>query len=177
MIAGDTHPVGQRAQRDSSTEMREATGHWIAGSIPTEDRNTRDAGTQDATLGPREVAGLMALDGNQWFPLRGRNRVVIGRDENCDLQLELPNVSGKHCELSFDGQCWRITDLNSKNGSCVNDVETKRRRLRSGDRVTVASMHRFQFLDPHEKTRRDWLWLALLGGVAAVAAILYILFT
>ena len=65
-------------------------------------------------------------------------RVVIGRERTPGgVVLHDPNVSRAHAELSFDGQSWRIRDLNSTNGTLVNDVDVDECGLRDGDLITL----------------------------------------
>lgn len=49
--------------------------------------------------------------------------VVIGRDENCDLQIVDPVVSRKHLQVEFDAKtkAARAINLGSTNGMRVND--------------------------------------------------------
>ena len=63
---------------------------------------------------------------------------VIGRERTPGgVVLHDPNVSRNHAELSFDGQGWRIRDLNSTNGTLVNDVDVDDCALRDGDLITL----------------------------------------
>ena len=63
---------------------------------------------------------------------------IIGRERSqSDVILRDPNVSRRHAKLSFDGRDWRIDDLNSTNGTLVNDVDVKSCTLRDGDLITL----------------------------------------
>lgn len=65
-------------------------------------------------------------------------RAVIGRERSAGgIVIHDPNVSRSHAELSFDGQTWRIRDLNSTNGTLVNDVDIDECSLRDGDLITL----------------------------------------
>ena len=65
-------------------------------------------------------------------------RTIIGRERTPGgVVLHDPNVSRSHAELSFDGQGWRIRDLNSTNGTLVNDVDVDECPLRDGDLITL----------------------------------------
>lgn len=48
-------------------------------------------------------------------------RVVVGRADECDLQVDVEHVSGSHCEFAVDesGRC-SVRDLGSLNGTWVN---------------------------------------------------------
>jgi len=44
---------------------------------------------------------------------------LIGRADECDVQLRNSSVSSRHAELRWDGQQWTLRDLNSTNGTRV----------------------------------------------------------
>lgn len=48
-----------------------------------------------------------------------------------------PNVSRRHAELVYDGTSWSIRDLNSTNGTLVNDQDVNEATLQSGDVITI----------------------------------------
>jgi FHA domain-containing protein len=66
-------------------------------------------------------------------------RVVIGRAQECDVQLADPNISRQHAELLQEGTSYWIVDLDSTNGLEVNGRRLKRARLEHGDRITIGS--------------------------------------
>lgn len=65
---------------------------------------------------------------------------VIGRDEDCDLQIKSPLVSRHHCALVMqDGRLY-VRDLQSRNGTGLNNqVLVGQRQLHDGDRLWVAA--------------------------------------
>ncbi len=65
---------------------------------------------------------------------------VIGRASDCDLKLENQMVSRHHCALTIqDGHIY-VRDLQSSNGTSVNDQGlVGDRPLRDGDRLWVAA--------------------------------------
>ena len=88
----------------------------------------------------------MPLNGSELVPVKGgdpipllRPKLVIGRRESCDICLRFPNVSGRHCELTFQDGYWTIRDLGSTNGVRVNDDRVNQKNLLPGDRVTIAN--------------------------------------
>lgn len=65
-------------------------------------------------------------------------KVIIGRERTSHgIVLRDPNVSRRHAELAYTGTAWRITDLNSTNGTLVNDVDVDQCFLRDGDLITL----------------------------------------
>lgn len=79
---------------------------------------------------------------------------TIGRREGCDLCLTSPNVSGSHAEiLDEDGQLW-LCDLNSTNGTFLNDQRIRERvRLRENDKVLIGN-HSFSVVCQSVSTGR-----------------------
>jgi pSer/pThr/pTyr-binding forkhead associated (FHA) protein len=69
-----------------------------------------------------------------------RPEFVIGRAEDCHLQLASRFVSRHHCELIVDDRdhLVRIRDLGSQNGTYVNEALVDECELKDGDRVRVA---------------------------------------
>jgi pSer/pThr/pTyr-binding forkhead associated (FHA) protein len=62
---------------------------------------------------------------------------VIGRRDDCDLRVPLLGVSRQHCQvIAKDGKV-TLKDLNSSNGTFVNDKRVNQQDLKPGDRVQV----------------------------------------
>ncbi|WP_028263630.1 FhaA domain-containing protein [Atopobium fossor] len=62
---------------------------------------------------------------------------IVGRERaSANIVLHDPNVSRSHAQISFDGISWHVRDLNSTNGTQVNDVDIDECILRSGDMIT-----------------------------------------
>jgi FHA domain len=77
---------------------------------------------------------LLALD---WTG--AREELVVGRHTECDIVLEHPSVSRRHARLSFRDGHWVLRDLDSTNGTRVNDRRVIRCRLEPGDRLRLGS--------------------------------------
>lgn len=70
---------------------------------------------------------------------------VVGREHAiADVVLNDPNVSRRHAELTFTGSDWTIEDLNSTNGTLVNNRRITRCPLRNGDLLTFG-LSTFEF--------------------------------
>jgi predicted component of type VI protein secretion system len=68
-----------------------------------------------------------------------RNRVVLGRSKDADLQVVDPNVSRRHAELRQEGATYWLVDLDSTNGVEVRGKRVKRLKLEDGTRFTIGS--------------------------------------
>lgn len=86
---------------------------------------------------------LIPANGDPPIPLV-KERIVIGRQPDCDIRLPFANVSSRHAELRFEKGSWVLIDRKSSNGTKVNDEKIERKRLHPGDHVTFARKHHFQ---------------------------------
>jgi hypothetical protein len=66
-----------------------------------------------------------------------KQRVVLGRSQDCDLHLADPNVSRRHAELRQEGTSYWLVDLDSTNGTEVNGSPVQRVKLEDGDTIKV----------------------------------------
>jgi len=71
--------------------------------------------------------------------LNGQNRLLIGRDNSCGLQILDQGVSREHAEIFSVGEMVFIRDMGSRNGSFVNDERIEEELLREGDVVRVGN--------------------------------------
>jgi len=99
---------------------------------------------------PLQKPHLIAID------LRGQTKLItlqaarttLGRDERCAIVLESPLASRQHAMLICEGDTVVLRDLDSSNGSFVNDEKVQRQRtLRHGDVLTLGE-DCFRFLSP-----------------------------
>lgn len=86
---------------------------------------------------------MVPLAGGDPIPLV-KDKIVIGRRPDCDIQLEHANVSSRHCELRFTRGTWIVKDLGSTNGVRVNGSKVEKKRLTPGDELTIARKHHFR---------------------------------
>ena len=63
--------------------------------------------------------------------------VVVGRDSSSAVQLHDTEVSRRHAEIRQQGGAFVLVDLQSSNGTYVNQQRVGECRLRSGDRVQI----------------------------------------
>ena len=61
----------------------------------------------------------------------------IGRSARNDLPIDQESVSRHHARLTFDGTDYWVQDLNSTNGTYVNDDLVREQRLHDGDQIHV----------------------------------------
>jgi diguanylate cyclase (GGDEF)-like protein len=61
----------------------------------------------------------------------------LGRGGENTFVLENDSVSRRHCRIERKGRSWVVMDLDSTNGTYVNDEQVKEYQLRRGDQVKV----------------------------------------
>ena len=91
-------------------------------------------------MGPQVNGELIPQGGGDSISLL-RSPLTLGRRELCDICLQFPNISGKHCELTFKEGFWILHDLQSTNGVVVNGVRLDhgaKKVLHDGDIVSIA---------------------------------------
>lgn len=64
--------------------------------------------------------------------------VVVGRDETCQVRLATNEVSRFHCRLRCDADQVMVTDLDSRNGTLINDLPIQgETELNPGDTLRI----------------------------------------
>lgn len=85
---------------------------------------------------PAEPDTLSLLGTDRQWQLTADD-MTIGRSSSNQVILDDPNASRTHARLSKRLDEWWITDLDSTNGTLVNEAVIKERRLISGDRIKI----------------------------------------
>ena len=62
---------------------------------------------------------------------------TVGRKPDNDIALDNAAVSGHHCKFYESGGTWFVEDLNSTNGTFVNNRKVLKAGLKNGDSVTL----------------------------------------
>jgi len=85
------------------------------------------------------VGWVVALSGE----LKGRDfrltpgKNVIGTSANCDVVLTDQYMSGRHATINYEYQRFTLIDLDSTNGTYLNDKRVSREELIDNDRVRL----------------------------------------
>ena len=76
--------------------------------------------------------------------------VLIGRQTGANLRIRNAAVSRRHALIEKDGEKYIIADLDSRNGTFVNDMPVKRCELHHGDRVQIGESQFFFLIEDSE---------------------------
>ncbi len=69
-----------------------------------------------------------------WFPLKNKEKVyILGSKEDCDFFLPFKGVSRKHCKFFFKKENWWVKDLNSTNGTYLNNEKATEKEIKEND--------------------------------------------
>lgn len=126
---------------DSSTDVYDET----TAAITAEDEPTIAMTVADAYLEPYDPADLGPLR------IAGPGPVTLGRGSEAQLFIDHPDarrwVSKVHCEIGFDPDrhAWWVHDLDSANGTFINDAEVAEADLRNGDVLGLGRSISFVF--------------------------------
>lgn len=99
------------------------------------------------------LCGIIPDAGNVRIVLVGR-RQVVGRKG--DIVLHHESVSREHAALEFRDGEWQIADLDSRNGTFVNNICVQRRHLNDGDVVRFGRVRlKFSVIGAKERDEAD----------------------
>jgi pSer/pThr/pTyr-binding forkhead associated (FHA) protein len=81
---------------------------------------------------------IVSLDDNliKVVPLN-KDRMTLGRRPYNDIVVDNLAVSGEHAALQVIGHDYFIEDLNSTNGTYINEQKVKRQILKNGDTIEI----------------------------------------
>jgi diguanylate cyclase (GGDEF)-like protein len=79
---------------------------------------------------------IYGTDLGKRIPL-GMGVVEAGRSTKCDLSIDQESVSRHHARIYWTGRSYRIKDLESTNGTFVNDQPVLERDLSDGDQIKI----------------------------------------
>ncbi|SES10756.1 DUF3662 and FHA domain-containing protein [Corynebacterium cystitidis] len=83
------------------------------------------------------AVSLLLQDGSSRTYLVHEGSNIIGRSNDSDFRLPDTGVSRQHAEITWDGHDAVLTDLQSTNGTTVNDENVDNWLLQDGDVITI----------------------------------------
>jgi pSer/pThr/pTyr-binding forkhead associated (FHA) protein len=91
------------------------------------------------------MALVRVMVGGREFRREVGSRLVIGRDVECDVQVNDPKISRLHCLIERQGDEYVAVDLDSHNGTMISGWPLTRQTLKHGD-VLDLGVASLQFL-------------------------------
>lgn len=96
--------------------------------------------------------------------------VTLGRDPARDFPIDDHMCSRLHCRLWFDGNCWRVEDCSSRNGTYLNSRKIDQDILQPGDAIRIGD-RLFVFIQQGEAVSGSGWQPALLESTTFVARV------
>lgn len=81
----------------------------------------------------------------QMINLEEKKKVFFGRGNECDVVINDPSLSRKHCVVKNENGTIILEDLKSTNGTFVNGIKVDKIELQSGQRVFLGEICAFKF--------------------------------
>jgi pSer/pThr/pTyr-binding forkhead associated (FHA) protein len=98
---------------------------------------------------------LVPVDGGMPLDIL-KDLVLIGRKEDCDLQLDHKSISKQHCVIVKADGMLLLRDLGSTNGTRVNGQRVRRAALLPNDRINIASLaYRVEFSEEEDPVEAE----------------------
>jgi ABC-type multidrug transport system ATPase subunit len=144
---GSTHGTQIEGKAVSSTPILKNT-HGRLGGVNGVDFRIQIIQAESSSVAQsiKTVFETKSINQGPRIPLQ--NRLRIGRDPRNDWTIDDLTVSNFHAEVNMvSAGNYEITDLNSINGIYVNGSRAKRRKLNSGDIISIAGVKRRFTLD------------------------------
>ncbi len=84
---------------------------------------------------PNEVYELLPVDNLGDAVGINRSRSLVGSSETCDIVLKDSTISGVHAILEIKGNNFKLYDMNSENGSYINNEKIVVQNFKLGDEL------------------------------------------
>lgn len=108
--------------------------------------------TMTPVTGGETTVSLLLQDGSSRTYLVHEGSNILGRSNDADFRLPDTGVSRQHAEITWDGQVAVLVDLQSTNGTTVNDEAVDNWMLADGDVITMGHSHiEVRIVEPRAK--------------------------
>ena len=90
----------------------------------------------------KDKASLRQMNGTfigRKYPVN-KGSTLVGRDPGLDITVQEDSVSRRHAELIFDGDSLQVIDLESTNGTFINDKPIKNKTASHGDMIRFGNI-------------------------------------
>jgi pSer/pThr/pTyr-binding forkhead associated (FHA) protein len=122
------------------------------------------------------ITGTLIFEDGRRVPLL-LSGYSMGRGTANEMRFDAGDLSTRHAQLSYDGNDWWVSDLDSKNGVRINGQPIRDQKLKHGDRVQLGQSVLFRFEDPRAVASQLYVKVLIAAVVAAIAAAAWWLLT
>ncbi|WP_339734073.1 FHA domain-containing serine/threonine-protein kinase [uncultured Gimesia sp.] len=182
-IATASHVAEQARQKTEGIERLTRGESDISKSgilrhaVPVKSTDQMAQQATDAINNEIQPIEIICLDDKQCFPIN-RQRMVLGRNASCDIQLDRPGISGEHCAFHFENTGWIVSDLKSKNGTEVDGRRIQEQIIFPGNTLSLAGSYHFRVASPNQYTTKGKYKKLIIAasvfiGISLIAGIGY----
>ena len=83
---------------------------------------------------------LALRNSDRVFTVQPGQTLTAGRTSQCDMQIDDPSVSRRHCTIAYLANgLLQVTDLDSANGTFINERPVKDATARAGDLIRLGA--------------------------------------
>ena len=118
-------------------KKRKASRSQLKEDAMSEPNANQPQGPQAAANAEATTVSLLLQDGSSRTYLVHEGSNILGRSNDSDFRLPDTGVSRQHAEITWDGQVAVLVDLQSTNGTTVNDEPVENWMLADGDVITL----------------------------------------
>lgn len=136
---------GGNALRGGEMDSYEPSEHQHAATeffeSPAAGQTNLDQRDTNAPTQVTPTVSLLLQDGSSRTYLVQEGSNILGRAGDADFRLPDTGVSRQHADITWDGRDAVLTDLQSTNGTTVNDTPVDNWLLADGDIITIGHSH------------------------------------
>ena len=118
-------------------KKRKASRSQLKEDAMSEPNANQPQDPQAAANAEATTVSLLLQDGSSRTYLVHEGSNILGRSNDSDFRLPDTGVSRQHAEITWDGQVAVLVDLQSTNGTTVNDEPVENWMLADGDVITL----------------------------------------
>ena len=118
-------------------KKRKASRSQLKEDAMSEPNTNQPQDPQAAANAEATTVSLLLQDGSSRTYLVHEGSNILGRSNDSDFRLPDTGVSRQHAEITWDGQVAVLVDLQSTNGTTVNDEPVENWMLADGDVITL----------------------------------------
>ena len=127
---------------DATPDVESGFDAIVAAARPSHEAKPQEATAQQnqpdqENAMPTPSVTLLLQDGSSRTYQVQQGSTILGRSNDADFRLPDTGVSRQHAEIIWDGQTAFLVDLQSTNGTTVNDQPVENWELADGDVITL----------------------------------------
>ena len=88
---------------------------------------------------PYAIRVRTGLEEGELYPLIENREIILGRSPTNNIFIRDKNVSREHCQIVVTSEGYKLTDLQSTNGTFVNGIRETESVLQKNDEIRMGT--------------------------------------